>query len=138
MVVVNVGYCVGCRRCERSCPINGIIFNEYPIKCMHCDKNPCLYACPENAIERIDDKVVVIKDKCIGCGLCAIACPFGAIRIDGTAIKCDGCYKRDVEICKEVCPTGAINKLEKILCDKLCNSVDRLNKLYNIYGGINK
>ena len=106
MVVVNVSSCIGCRRCERSCPVNGITFNEFPIKCMHCDKNPCLYACPENAIERINNKVVVIKDKCIGCGLCALACPFGAIIMEDKAYKCilcDGDEPACVKACSKRC-----------------------------------
>ncbi|ENN96499.1 carbon monoxide dehydrogenase iron sulfur subunit CooF1 [Methanocaldococcus villosus KIN24-T80] len=123
--MIDIKKCVGCRRCEMSCPINGIIFLDYPIKCFHCEKAPCLEVCPENAIERINNKVVIIKDKCIGCGLCALACPFGAIRMGKVAMKCNGCYKLEKEICKTVCPTGAINDLENIINEKLKMSNER-------------
>jgi NAD-dependent dihydropyrimidine dehydrogenase PreA subunit len=39
--------------------------------------------CPTNAINRSDDGVMVVnEDGCIGCGLCAIRCPVGAIHLD--------------------------------------------------------
>jgi len=51
------------------------------ISCMHCSDPPCLAACPVNSIYRTVDGVVLHdKDRCIGCGYCAPACPFGAIR----------------------------------------------------------
>ena len=49
------------------------------VACMHCANAACIVVCPVDAIERTADGVVrVDKDRCIGCGYCAHACPFGA------------------------------------------------------------
>jgi len=58
-----------------------------PVSCMHCTNPPCEAACPTKAIEQKVVKdwqnkdvivVTVDKHKCIGCGYCGWACPFGA------------------------------------------------------------
>jgi len=58
-----------------------------PVSCMHCTNPPCEAACPTKAIEQRTVKdwegkdavvVTVDKHKCIGCGYCGWACPFGA------------------------------------------------------------
>jgi len=49
------------------------------IGCMHCTNPPCLRACPVKAIFKTAEGIVLNdKDKCIGCGYCGWACPFGA------------------------------------------------------------
>ena len=51
-----------------------------PVSCMHCTEPPCEAACPTKAIQkRAEDGIVTVdKNKCIGCGYCGWACPFGA------------------------------------------------------------
>ncbi|WP_421077136.1 4Fe-4S dicluster domain-containing protein [Methanothermococcus sp. Ax23] len=131
----NIKLCVDCKRCERVCPTNGMFVVEgVPVKCMHCEDAPCLNVCPEYAIERIDDKVVVHKEKCVGCGLCMDACPFGAMRMNhnlGVVFKCDGCYTKDEELCKIVCPTGALEYSEKTVENKQKELVSKLKKIYS-------
>ncbi|WP_456471853.1 4Fe-4S dicluster domain-containing protein [Methanocaldococcus sp.] len=136
--MINPSLCIDCKKCERVCPKNGVyIIDGVPIRCYHCEKNPCLTVCPERAIERINNKVVVIEEKCIGCGLCALACPFGAIRIvNNIAKKCDGCYDKEKELCSIVCPTGAITNLEDITEKKVSATIKKMEILKKIYGNI--
>ena len=46
--------------------------------CMHCDNAPCIKVCPVQATY-IDQEGVVRQDynRCIGCRLCTVACPYG-------------------------------------------------------------
>jgi len=55
------------------------------VTCHQCEGAPCLAVCPVDAIVRTDEAVVVNEQACIGCKLCAIVCPFGAIHPAGTS-----------------------------------------------------
>ncbi len=59
----------------------GIEGKEYStsIACMHCADSPCEKVCPVDAFYIREDGIVLHdKTKCIGCGYCLYACPFGA------------------------------------------------------------
>ncbi len=50
-----------------------------PFLCLHCQDTPCERVCPTRATFKTKEGVVLIdKDKCIGCGYCIIACPYGS------------------------------------------------------------
>jgi len=66
--------------------------------CRHCEDPPCAEACPEEAISKREDGIVILNaDRCIGCQLCVEACPYEAIAFDpvrGIAQKCNLCHHR--------------------------------------------
>ena len=88
-----------------------------PIGCNECADPACVKVCPTKAhFKRESDGLVLIDEKkCIGCGACAQACPYGAPVLDETAHKmhkCNACADRVAQgllpICVEACPQRAI------------------------------
>jgi hydrogenase-4 component A len=57
-----------------------------PIQCRHCEDASCASVCPVKAITRQDNSILLNENLCIGCKMCAIACPFGAIIPGGTPV----------------------------------------------------
>jgi len=50
-----------------------------PVQCHHCNKAPCVKACPVEATWQEPDGIVVVDyNWCIGCRYCAAACPYWA------------------------------------------------------------
>jgi Fe-S-cluster-containing hydrogenase components 1 len=95
---------------------------HFPKSCLHCEDAPCVPVCPTGAsYKRAEDGIVLVnEDACIGCGLCAWACPYGAREMDamaGVMKKCTLCIDRiynealpeeDREpACVRTCPAGA-------------------------------
>src|SRR5262249_31620201 len=88
-----------------------------PVVCMHCDSPTCAEVCPADAIKKNDDGVVLSarKPRCVACGNCVLACPFGVPKMKTEfelMMKCDLCYDRtspgNKPLCAPVCPSGAL------------------------------
>ena len=47
--------------------------------CQGCLAHPCMEVCPRDAISLVQGKSFIDQTKCIKCGKCADACPYGAI-----------------------------------------------------------
>lgn len=86
-----------------------------PKLCNHCRNTPCSQVCPVGASYRTYDGLVLVDgDRCIGCGYCVQACPYGSRYlhpVTRTADKCTWCYHRIVKglkpACVQNCPVGA-------------------------------
>ena len=94
-----------------------------PRLCMQCEDPPCTSVCPVGATYKTADGIILVDPRrCIGCGYCVVACPYGARYLTpaaerapndmpGIADKCTWCYHRisrgALPACVEVCPVGA-------------------------------
>ncbi|KLU62363.1 tetrathionate reductase subunit B precursor [Peptococcaceae bacterium CEB3] len=100
-LLVDLQRCLGCDTCTLACKQeNGtprdVFFarvlnmetgtfpkvkrSYLPVLCNHCADAPCLRACPNKAIFRRSDGIVLIdQDRCNGTGACVSACPYGNI-----------------------------------------------------------
>jgi Fe-S-cluster-containing dehydrogenase component len=72
---------------------------HFPKSCLHCENAECVTVCPTGAsYKRAEDGIVLVdEDRCIGCGLCAWACSYGARELDaeaGVMKKCTLCIDR--------------------------------------------
>jgi Fe-S-cluster-containing dehydrogenase component len=72
---------------------------HFPKSCLHCAEPDCVTVCPTGAsYKRSEDGIVLVDEAlCIGCGLCAWACPYGARELDpvgGVMKKCTLCIDR--------------------------------------------
>lgn len=129
---INPELCTGCRLCELACSMKKR--GEYDttqarvhvirlideaffggITCRQCGEPACIPVCPTAAISKDEEDGVVHVDeeKCIGCMLCTLACPYGGVYYSekmAQVIKCDFC-DGDPE-CVKWCPTEAIELLD--------------------------
>ena len=137
---INTDRCMGCCACEIACKMEyqlpkGLRFivmreteDDTPMAeklkfhfdiCRHCDHAACMDACPQNAIFKREDGIVLVdEDSCVGCRSCLAACPYDVPQFDEAGImrKCSLCASRlDRGLqpsCVIACPAGAIRVTE--------------------------
>jgi phenylacetyl-CoA:acceptor oxidoreductase subunit 1 len=103
IMIADLRRCVGCQTCTAACrhanatppgvqwrQVLDIESGEFPdvqrtfvpVGCQHCADPPCMHVCPSTATGQREDGLVTIDyDICIGCGYCAVACPYQARHI---------------------------------------------------------
>ena len=114
MITIDPKKCVACRNCELACAFartqetcereeSNIKVNHYidehivlPMTCLHCEEAWCLKVCPAAAISRNENTnaVIIDPDRCAGCKMCMLSCPYGNIHFDHEKLvsrKCDLC-----------------------------------------------
>ncbi len=137
-IVAKEDVCLGCRLCEVHCVVQhskskrivkafregkdtivpGVTVEEsgsvsFAVQCRHCEEAPCLEACMTGGMHRDPQTGAVLNDpdKCVGCWMCIMVCPVGAIQrgLDRkVASKCDLCIGRDTPACVANCPNEAL------------------------------
>ena len=80
--------------------------------CVQCGEPKCVEICPSGAIAKseINGVVRIDQKRCVGCGLCTLACPYGGIYYKSgpnKAFKCDTCDGKPA--CVEACPYGVLS-----------------------------
>lgn len=127
-VYLNLDLCCGCRSCAAACAYGHHVQSllghgklgmeaELPLHCFHCDQPACAASCPNEAMKKMEDGMVLRSNfKCVGCKSCAVSCPFGVIQPDLSrhiAPKCDLCMDRlaegDIPRCVATCTSGALS-----------------------------
>jgi carbon-monoxide dehydrogenase iron sulfur subunit len=127
IITVNPERCTACRICELACSMKHVgefnpararihvigVEEEFclPVMCFQCEKPYCAEVCPANAIVKDEATgiVRVIKDRCTGCRICILACPFGNMLFSSETKTAENCNLCDGEPeCVAVCPTSAL------------------------------
>lgn len=138
-IVIHEENCIGCRLCEVHCLVQHskskdiikafrtersetmprVMVEEsgpvsFALQCRQCTDSYCLEACISGAMHRdpVTGAVVCDESKCVGCWMCIMVCPVGAIRQNLAGIhiasKCDLCYGAKMPVCVQNCPNEAL------------------------------
>lgn len=159
VIYADSNKCRACKKCELACIAshNGVTIKEaakmrkdheprvhvvktenlkMPVQCRQCEEAPCALVCPTHAlIQNKGEKVIMRTEFCAGCGLCVMACPYGAIsktfvevtedekkRLERKdprliSVRCDLCEQwrasegKEVTACVEACAFGALSMM---------------------------
>lgn len=136
-IFVRLERCLGCRSCEMACAVEhsasksiygavtekpGPVRRVYvemaegqrmPLVCRHCEEAACAAVCRTGAMTQDPLTGIVdrCEERCIGCFMCAMICPYGVIGHHTNtrmAVKCDRCKDLDIPACVSACPTSTL------------------------------
>jgi len=162
-IIGDASQCIGCQACmiacarahenvparelvELSIPFHSrvTVINAadvtVPVQCRQCEDSPCAKACPVRGIVQKGSHIEVMKEKCIGCKSCVLACPFGAIKVVESGAprrssvmignshgrahnmekslfvveKCDLCADCGSPACIDICPARALQLVDPV------------------------
>lgn len=129
--------CVGCHACSTACKIwrqrplgievrriekrwKGAELSVRPVyislACQHCVDPACVTNCPEKALQKQGNIVVLEEKLCVSCQACLAVCPYEVpafVDDKSPMIKCDQCsglFDEATEMppCVTTCPTKAL------------------------------
>lgn len=144
---IELERCSGCKRCELACMeehsdeknyvlatlgdvepktrifMDSINDRPVPIVCRQCEEALCVSACMAGCMQKDPVTGIVTnmghEQKCVGCWMCIMACPYGMINTSfdvvkagkntfAQALKCDFCPDRKIPACVDACPNEAL------------------------------
>lgn len=136
--IIDTSRCTGCLNCEAACieakkgriapdfsQNNSIEYSRnkvgltkdktpLPQFCRHCEEPFCVEACSSGALSKSDHGLVLVDvERCVGCFMCVMSCPYGMLRPTATgavACKCDACMEREAMACVAACPSGCLQE----------------------------
>lgn len=133
MLMIYPERCTGCHNCELACSffhdgqfrphVSRMRVHSWemegfsvPMTCEQCEDAPCVAVCPTHALinDAAKNRVSWEEGKCIGCRMCTLACPFGAVVYDVSRrriLKCDLCD--GTPECVTFCPTKALEYVDE-------------------------
>lgn len=143
-ILVRTDRCMGCKTCEHACSISHSTSKDLigawlggekpvsrvqvennpertvnlPMQCRHCRDPKCVSACMTGAMHTDEKTGLVLnrEEKCVGCWMCVMVCPYGVIvpnELQKVAAKCDQCLSLGHDpACVRACPTRAIKFME--------------------------
>ena len=122
--------CDMCKKCEIACveackngseltrkaaPFIHIVFGiDGPnhIQCRHCEEPPCVDACIGVSLYKGNYIVGQSEERCIGCLMCNMVCPYGVpqpvYEMEKMAKCCFQCGEIDNPPCVKACDRGAL------------------------------
>jgi CRP-like cAMP-binding protein len=138
LLLLDLNKCTRCDECVKACVAthsdgvtrlvrDGLRFENFLVatSCRACMDPLCMTRCPVGSIRRKDTLDIVIEDWCIGCGNCAIDCPYGNINVvelagdkkhkaepRPKAVVCDLCAEFAEPNCVRACPHDAAIRVE--------------------------